>query len=46
VASEKIAFEKYTPNYLSLEDGEIMLLKLEERNNLFKGIKHRIQKNE
>ena len=43
VASEKIAFERYTQNYISLKDGEVMLLKLQERQSFFNQIKHRIQ---
>lgn len=42
VASEKIAFEKYTPNYISLKDGEIMELDLKARNTLQGSFKHRV----
>ena len=31
VASERIAFEKYTQNYIVLEDGEALLLDLSKR---------------
>jgi len=31
VASERIAFEKYTQNYISLDDGEAILLDLNKR---------------
>ncbi|CAK91231.1 unnamed protein product (macronuclear) [Paramecium tetraurelia] len=46
VASEKIAFEKYTQNYIALQDGEVMLLQLENRNQLYNQIKHRLIFNE
>lgn len=35
VASERIAFEKYTQNYIVLEDGEAMLLDLDKRQQFF-----------
>ncbi|KAM3135541.1 hypothetical protein pb186bvf_012397 [Paramecium bursaria] len=46
VASEKIAFEKYTQNYIQLQDGEVMQLKISERNSLFNSVKHRLIFNE
>jgi len=36
VASERVAFEKYTQNYISLEDGEVILLDLKNRNEFYK----------
>lgn len=35
VASEKIAFEKYTQNYIQLQDGETMLLSLKNKTQIF-----------
>lgn len=34
IASERIAFEKYTQNYVALEDGEVILLDLHHRSKL------------
>lgn len=44
VASEKIAFEKYTENYINVNEGEVLELSLENRSNFFKNHKHRIDK--
>ena len=35
VASERVAFEKYTQNYIALEDGEVHLLDLNNRKEFY-----------
>lgn len=42
VASEKVAFERYTQTYISLKHGEVMQLKLSERSHFCDLIKHRV----
>ena len=42
IASERIAFEKYTQNYIILDDGEAMLLDLDKRQEFFGMLKKRI----
>jgi glucosamine--fructose-6-phosphate aminotransferase (isomerizing) len=42
IASERIAFEKYTSNFITLNDGEMILLDLENRQQLYKSVKERI----
>ncbi len=36
VGSERIAFEKYTQNFISMKDGEIIELDLANRNEFYK----------
>ncbi|KAL4468899.1 hypothetical protein ABPG72_009169 [Tetrahymena utriculariae] len=43
VASEKIAFEKYTSNYILLQDGELMEFNLKNMSEFYKNNKDRIQ---
>ena len=35
IASERLAFEKYTNHYVTLNDGEIILLDIENRSNFY-----------
>ena len=35
IASERLAFEKYTNHYVTLNDGEIILLDIENRKNFY-----------
>jgi glucosamine--fructose-6-phosphate aminotransferase (isomerizing) len=41
VASEKIAFEKYTSNFISLKDGEVMELDIDTRREFYSRVKTR-----
>lgn len=41
IGSEKIAFEKYTSNYISLNDGEVIELELKDRHNFYHVNKNR-----
>jgi len=43
VASESVAFEKYTSNYIKLEDKEIVYIDLKNKQDFYKNIKERIQ---
>lgn len=43
VASEKIAFEKYTSNYISMKDSEVIELSINNINEFYKNNKGRIQ---
>lgn len=43
VASEKIAFEKHTANYISLKDGEIIEIDKKNIHEFYKNQKERIQ---
>ena len=36
IASEKIAFEKYTENYITMKDGETVELNLKNRKEFYK----------
>jgi glucosamine--fructose-6-phosphate aminotransferase (isomerizing) len=42
VASERIAFEKYTQNYIVLEDGEALLLDLTKRSSFLAMFRERL----
>lgn len=44
VASEKIAFEKYTENFITVNEGEVLELSLENRKNFYKNNKARLGK--
>jgi len=35
IASERLAFERYTNHYVNLNDGEIILLDIENRKNFY-----------
>lgn len=43
VASEKIAFEKYTSNYIQMADGELIELNIKNITEFYKNHKDRIQ---
>lgn len=43
VASEKIAFEKYTANYITMKDGELIEININNINEFYKNNKGRIQ---
>lgn len=42
VASEKIAFEKYTDNFISMRDGEVIELDLNHRREFYRMHKNRV----
>lgn len=43
VASEKVAFEKYTPFYIALEDNEVLLLDVKQIDLFKESMKERIR---
>lgn len=42
VASERIAFEKYTQNYVALEDNEVILLDINNRSEFYTLMHNRV----
>lgn len=42
IASEYVAFQKHTQDYITMEDGEIVLLDLENRKSYYKNNKERL----